>query len=425
MIKLEFAKNKTYYVVGLGKSNRAAVKALQKAGADVRIWDDNAESLNDFDAALICPPQKAPWSKIKALVTAPGMPPSHDVIQMAMEKQVPVICDVDLFAQSAPKSKIVAITGTNGKSTTTVLIQHILNFDGKAQMGGNIGTPVLSLKNRVDYTVLELSSYQLERVPNLKSDAAVLLNISPDHLEWHGDMEAYIAAKAKIFDGAHVKIISVDDDYSNAIFKNNLGAIPLDVDAEKPFDQSDFPRLKGAHNVQNIMAAYEACRALDIDHDVIIDRIKTYDGLPHRQYLSRVINGVPYVNDSKATNAEAAKQALRAYKNIFWILGGQSKGGGLSDLEMYLSDVTKAYIYGSSRGEFEEFLRARGVEVISGETLESIFLMAHQDAQDARGTPAGTPSVLFSPAAASFDQYDNFEDRGDHFSELVAELKDA
>ena len=218
MIKLDFAKNKTYYVVGLGKSNRAVIKALDKAGADIRLWDDNPENLTDFDESLIRPIDKAPWSKMKAVVAAPGIPPSHPIIVTAREKGVPVICDIDLYCQSEPSSKVIGVTGTNGKSTVTALIHHILNGDDKAQMGGNIGEPVLNLKATAKYTVLELSSYQLDYSPNLKCDVAVLLNITPDHLQWHETMENYATAKAKIFNQAETKIISIDDPYSKAIF---------------------------------------------------------------------------------------------------------------------------------------------------------------------------------------------------------------
>jgi UDP-N-acetylmuramoylalanine--D-glutamate ligase len=425
MIKLDFAKNKTYYLVGMGKSNREALAALKKSGADVLIWDDNPDNIADYAPDIVRAPDKAPWSKIKALVTAPSMKPDHPIIQQAMDKNIPVICDIDLFAQSEPSSRIIGITGTNGKSTTTALIHHILNADDKAQMGGNIGTPVLSLKNRMQYTVLELSSYQLDRAPHLKCDVAILLNITPDHLDWHGNMDHYAASKAKVFNNAKIKIISVEDDYSKEILNNNLGAIPLDTDSDLPFDPNDFPKMKGRHNIQNILAAYEACRALGMDHDDIIARIKDFDGLPHRQHVVRLINGIAYVNDSKATNAESAKQALRAYKNIFWICGGQPKDGGLESLGQELRHVSKAYIFGEARAEFEKFLNASGVDVISGEKLEDVFMQAHKDAQDARGTPAGSPCVLFSPACASFDQYPNFEVRGDHFTDLVIGLQDA
>lgn len=424
MIKLDFAKNKTYYLLGMGKSNHAAFKALGKAGADVRVWDDNADNLKGYED-YVCAPDKAPWSKIKAVVTAPGIKPSHPFLVTAVEKNIPVICDVDLYAQSKPSCKIVGVTGTNGKSTTTALIHHILDYDGQSQVGGNIGDPVLGLKSRVDFTVLELSSYQLERSPNLSCDVAILLNITPDHLDWHGDMDSYVGAKNKIFDRAATKIIGVDDDYGKSLCSRHRDAVPLTIYADDlPFDPAQFPRLKGVHNLQNILAAYAACAALDVDHDVIIERIRSFEGLPHRQYLARVINGVPYINDSKATNAEATKQALRAYKNIFWIAGGLPKDGGLKGLEQDLSTVTKAYLFGHARDGFSEFLTARGIACDLRETVQEVLTLAHHDAQEARGTPNGNPCVLFSPACASFDQFKNFEERGDHFCDLVNGLSD-
>lgn len=425
MIKLDFAKNKTYYLVGLGKSNRAVFKALQKSGADIRVWDDNPDNLKDYDEKIIRSSDKAPWSKIKSVVVAPGIPPTHDIVVMAREKNIPVICDVDLFIQSNPTSKIIAITGTNGKSTVTALLNHVLNVNEKSQMGGNIGVPVMDLKARVDYTVLELSSYQLEYSPNLKSDISVLLNITPDHLEWHGDMEHYIRAKEKIFNNAAIKIISTDDDHSKSIFIRHDDAHPLTIYQDNlPFNQSDFTRLKGDHNMQNILATYMVCAQLGIKHDVIIDRIKSFDGLEHRQYLTRVINGIPYINDSKATNSEATKMALKAYRNIIWIAGGRAKDGGINSLSDKLSNVMHACLFGESASDFTDFLKSRGIEVELFETLDDAVNAAHKKAQSMRGEPMGAPTVLFSPACASFDQYDNFELRGDHFVDLVDRLEE-
>lgn len=423
MINLEFAKNKTYYIVGLGKSNLAVIKALKKAGADIRVWDDNADNLVGFDDKQIREPSKAPWSKIKAVIVAPGIPHTHNIVATAHEKNIPVICDVDLYTQSKPKCKIIGITGTNGKSTVTALVDHILG--DKSQMGGNIGVPVMGLKNRMDYTVLELSSYQLEYSPNLKCDVAVLLNISPDHLEWHGDMEHYVSAKSKIFDDASIKIISIDDEHSKSIFESHTDAQSLSIyDEDLPFNQSDFPRLRGDHNLQNILAAYKICKSLSIPHEQIIDGIKSFEGLAHRQYLVKNINGIPYINDSKATNAEATKQALNAYRNIFWIAGGRQKNGGINDLNNHLGNLQQAFLFGESAPDFSIFLKSKGVQARVYETLDDALAFAHEQAQSMRGEPSGAPTVLFSPACASFDQYQNFEIRGDHFIDLVNELKE-
>lgn len=423
MIKLDFVKNKTYYVVGLGLSNRAVIKSLEKSGAEIFVWDDNEDNLKGYKEDMIRNPEKVAWSRVKAVVAAPSMPPHHPIVELAGAKNVPVIVDIELFAQSAPKTKIVGVTGTNGKSTTTALIHHILNADDKAQKGGNIGTPVLSLNKSAHYTVLELSSYQLERSPSLACDVAVLLNITPDHMEWHGDIDHYVASKAKIFNNATHKLIFTGDEYCRAIAKKNDSITVLDFD-DLPFDPQEFPKLKGQHNLQNMLAAYHACIALGVKHDVIIDRMKSFEGLPHRQFVTRVINGVPYVNDSKATNADASKFALRAYKNIFWIAGGRPKEGGLEGIGEDLMHVKKAYLFGEARELFEQYLKGCGIDTVSAERLDDLIGLAHQDAQEARGTPAGTPCVMFSPACASFDQYQNFEERGDHFCDLVSGLGD-
>jgi len=424
MISLPFAKNKTYYLVGLGKSNQSALKALQKAGADVRIWDDNLADLRDFDGKMICPPEKAPWSKIKAVVAAPGVPPFHPVLTLAKERETPIICDVDLFFQSKPKTTVVGVTGTNGKSTTAALIHHILNDNAKAQLGGNIGEPVLNLKSKIKYTVLELSSYQLEYSPNIACDISILLNISKDHLDWHETMDNYVAAKSKIFNNAGTKIISIDDSNSKSVFEDNgSNAISLSVYGEDlPLQATDFPKLKGQHNFQNILAAYHACLSLGMKHEDIVERIKSFDGLEHRQYFVRNVNGVPYINDSKATNAEASKNALSAFRNIVWIAGGIAKEGGLEPLDGHLNHVQKAILYGHAADDFAKFLSVRGIEVETCITLEEAVNLAHKKAQDMRGEPSGSPTVLLSPACASFDQFKNFEERGDYFVDLVEKI---
>lgn len=425
MINLPFAQNKTYFILGLGMSNRAVIKALQKAGATVLLWDDNVDTRGEFDENLLCHPEKLNWDEISTVVSAPGIPPSHACIKMADSHAIPVICDIDLFAQSDPKSKIIGVTGTNGKSTVTALIHHILNGNGKAQVGGNIGTPVLALKSKMDYTVLELSSYQLDRSPHLKCDVSVLVNITKDHLDWHETMDNYVAAKEKIFRDASHKIIGVDDEYCKSIFERQEGATAITVfDEDLPFKPTDMPRMKGQHNLQNMLVAYAACRVLEIDHEVIIERMKSFEGLAHRQYLARVINGVPYINDSKATNAEAARAALRSFRNILWLAGGVPKAGGLEALQDDLNHVHTAYLYGEAAQDFAKFLSLRGVPVEVCSTMEEALMLAHKAAQDLRGEPTGSPTVLLSPACASFDQFDNFESRGEQFVQKVMDLGD-
>lgn len=425
MINLPFAKNKTYFVYGLGISNQAAVKALQKAGAKLLLWDDDAEARALYDDKLLCDPELIDWDKVSTVVSAPGIPPANTVLKAADERAKPIICDIDLLMQAEPKTKIIGVTGTNGKSTVTALIHHILNAEGKAQMGGNIGTPALELASRMAYTVLELSSYQLERSPHLKCEVAVLVNITKDHLDWHETMDNYVAAKEKIFRHAAHKIIGIDDSYSKGIFERQEGATPVSIyDDELPFKQTDMPRMKGQHNLQNMLAAYQACRALGIAHDAILDRMKSFEGLAHRQYLARVIKGIPYINDSKATNAEASKAALRSFRNILWLAGGVPKDGGLQALEDDLANVHAAYLFGEAAEDFAKFLSVRGIPVEVCATMEEALRLAHRAAQDLRGEPTGSPSVLLSPACASFDQFDNFEHRGDEFVRLVKGLGD-
>jgi len=427
MISLPFTKDKTYYVVGLGRSGQATVRSLQESGAEVLVWDDNEQSVMTFDNQMVCAPEKAPWSRIETVVMAPGIPPSHDIARIAVKEGVPVIGDIDLYARRNPEEKIIGVTGTNGKSTTTALIHHILDYEGKAQMGGNIGIPVLALEESAEYTILELSSYQLERTFHLACDVAILLNIAPDHLDWHGSQENYAKAKASLFDRARAKgtaIILTGDRDSRTIFEKLSGdaqwhVIDPEATGKEPFNQGDFPRLKGVHNRQNMLAAYYACRALGVDHGLIIDRMKSFEGLAHRQFLVRVINGVPYINDSKATNADATKMALRSFRNIVWIAGGRPKEGGLSSLDGELSEIRKAYVIGEAQEDFARWLAIRGVGVELCNTLDVAVSRAHNYAQSQRGCPMGVPTVLFSPACASFDHYNNFEERGDDFVTLV------
>jgi UDP-N-acetylmuramoylalanine--D-glutamate ligase len=425
MISHTFAKDKFFYVVGLGLSNRAAIKALQKSEAHILIWDDNPDNFKGFDESLITPPDAADWGKMDYAVISPGISPANQAVIDAEAHKCPVICDVELYMLAEHKGMVIGVTGTNGKSTVTALITHILSQNHIAQMGGNIGKPVLSLKKNCDFTVLELSSYQLDRTPGLHLDIAILLNITPDHLAWHGTIDNYCAAKAKIFNKAEHKIIATDDEYCKAIADNQADAQRFSIhDEHLPFNPSDFPKMKGSHALQNMLAAYHACQKAGLKHDDIIEGMKSFEGLAHRQHLVKVLNGIAYINDSKATNAEATRAALTSYRNIIWLAGGQSKDGGLKGLEQDLDNVQRAYLFGESAQDYSNFLKPCGVENTIFATLDEAFTAAHEHAQTMKGEPGGTPTILLSPASASFDQYQNFEQRGDHFVTLVMELDD-
>ncbi len=449
-------------VYGLGRTGLSAAKALKAGGARVHAWDDNEETRAKAEEAGIALSDinKRDWQTFAALVLSPGIPykypQSHRLVRMAEMTGVPVIGDMELFAravQALPeraRPKIVGITGTNGKSTTTALIGHILKQAGRdVRVGGNIGTGVLdlaALHSNAVY-VLELSSYQLDLAKSLRCDVAVFLNLSPDHLERHGGMDGYQAAKMRIFLNQTDKdnaIVGFDDLYSQSIAIGlsargpqqvvqisstyTLGRGISSVDGRLYDNQSgkaelvgkltDCPALIGRHNYQNAAAAYAACRALNLDPATIMAGLKSFPGLPHRMEAVGEIEGIRFINDSKATNAQAAEQALRAFRNIFWIAGGVPKSDGIVPLARLFPHVTKAYLIGQAEDAFSATLSGK-VPVQRCGTLERAVEAALRDAK-AAGTPDAV--VMLSPACASFDQFKDFEHRGDVFRSLVHAL---
>lgn len=446
-------------VYGLGRTGLSAARALKAGGARVHAWDDNEETRARAEAAGIALSDinKRDWQTFAALVLSPGIPykfpQPHRLVRMAEMTGVPVIGDMELFAravQALPeraRPKIVGITGTNGKSTTTALIGHILKQAGRdARVGGNIGTGVLdlaALHSNAVY-VLELSSYQLDLAKSLHCDVAVFLNLSPDHLDRHGSMDGYQAAKMRIFQNQTSKdtaVIGFDDLYSQSIAIGlsargpqqvvqisstyTLGRGISSVDgrlydnhsskAELVGKLTDCPALIGRHNYQNAAAAYAACRALNLDPATIMAGLKSFPGLPHRMEAVGEIEGIRFINDSKATNAQAAEQALRAFRNIFWIAGGVPKSDGIVPLAPLFANVSKAYLIGHAEDVFSATLSGK-VPVQRCGTLERAVEAALRDAK-AAGTPDAV--VMLSPACASFDQFKDFEHRGDVFRSLV------
>jgi UDP-N-acetylmuramoylalanine--D-glutamate ligase len=375
---------------------------------------------------------------------------------MAQMMGVPVIGDMELFARAVnalsphERPRIVGVTGTNGKSTTTALIGHILRSAGKdVRVGGNIGVGVLDLErlHAGAIYVLELSSYQLDLVESLKCDVAVLLNISPDHLSRHGGMEGYVQAKRRIFrnqGAADTAVLGVDD-LRTQVMCTQLSAegarrvVPvssefglgrgisvldgylIDSSGGRALDLEDMrsaPGLPGRHNHQNAAAAYAACRALGLEPADILSGLMSYPGLPHRLELVVEVDGVRFINDSKATNAQAAEQALRAYPNAYWIVGGRPKEEGIDDLEPLFGVVKKAYLIGESTEAFARVLSGK-MEAVKCRQLEVAIETAFRDA---RASGDASPIILFSPACASFDQFRDFEHRGDVFKSLSLQL---
>lgn len=462
MIPVAVFANRPVGVFGLGRSGLATVRALIAGGSDVFVWDDNTESAQAARSlgARVAAFEEWPWERLAALVLAPGVPLTHPkphpiVVKAGLEK-VQVIGDVDLFGRAlravGSGAKIIAITGTNGKSTTTALTGHLLERCGyTVQVGGNIGKPVLELEPPTDQTayVLELSSYQIDLTHTLDLDAGALLNITPDHLDRHGNLENYAAVKARLFDFLKPEghaIIGVDDGLCQQIctrmsarMKDRVLPVSVGKILGRGFYVLDgvlydgtVPQclkvrslrgllgLPGAHNWQNAAVAYGLVRALGGDAARVEAAFESFPGLAHRaEYLGEVA-GVRFINDSKATNAEAAAKALVCFDPIYWIAGGRAKGDGIDGLSPYLKRVRKAYLIGEAQEAFAETLKGR-VPVEKCGDLETAVARA---SADALAKADDQPTVLFSPACASFDQYRNFEIRGDAFRSAVAALID-
>jgi len=452
-------KGKTIAVFGLGRSGITAALSLQEGGANVLAWDDNENSCQAAKKAGVNVKDlaKADWGAIDELVLSPGVPHKfpkpHWSAQKAIEANVPIICDIEIFAREvaarAPERRptVIAITGTNGKSTTTSLIGHVLNAAGRdAQVGGNIGRGVLDLDDMHSnaYYVLELSSYQLERTFSLKANAAIFLNLTSDHIERHGDMAGYEKAKCRIFNNqtkGDAAIIGVDHPKGKAacsrlLAKNNRRVLPIsgrrslgrgvcvvkgklyslmEKKCNMVADLGMALALDGEHNWQNAAAAFAAVRAVGLPEAAISKGLLSFPGLEHRLETIGLAGHVRYINDSKATNAEAAAQALKAYDNIFWIAGGQAKEGGIDSLAPHFGNISKAYLIGEAGPRFYKTLHTSKVEAKISGTLNMAILCA---TRDALASKAPNPVVLLSPACASFDQFENFEVRGDAFRKL-------
>ncbi|EDL48672.1 UDP-N-acetylmuramoyl-L-alanine--D-glutamate ligase [Erythrobacter sp. SD-21] len=422
-------KDTKYAVLGLARSGRATVEALRAAGADVLVWDDRAEAREPYSGrCAIGDPLEADLTGYAGVVVSPGVPlNTHPIKPHADSFGVPVISDIELFAQARadlPPHKVVGITGTNGKSTTTALVHHILETAGvPTTMGGNIGLPILEQEPLPEggVYVLELSSYQIDLTYSLDCDVAVLLNITPDHLDrYDGNFEKYQASKLRLFEMQASQHAAVTENV------HRYPDDPTDVwgpwdsedrarDARPLGSQRDWPTLQGPHNGQNAFAAIEVAYELELSEEAVSRALRTFPGLPHRMERIAEIAGVAYVNDSKGTNTAASAPALAAFHNIHWIVGGLAKEPGLGECEAELGLVKAAYTIGKAGPDFAALLDGR-VPVEQCESLDRAVTSAAAKAE------AGD-TVLLSPACASFDQYADFEKRGDHFRELVERLK--
>jgi UDP-N-acetylmuramoylalanine--D-glutamate ligase len=443
-------------ILGLARSGRAAARALAAGGAQILAWDDNPAVREEVAGEIpLYDLAQADWRQIPALVLSPGIPhrhpEPHPAVLRAREAGAEIIGDIELLGRAQPDACYVGITGTNGKSTTTALIGHILAAAGRrVEIGGNLGTPALTLAplGRDGTYVLEASSFQLELIATLGFDVAVLLNITPDHLDRHGGMAGYIAAKRRVF--AHQKaastaIVGIDDAICRglcdelrragpgravpiSVIEGAPGGVYVDrgrlVDATGPqpivvLDLALAERLPGSHNWQNAAAAYAAARSVGVAAEAAAGAIRSFPGLAHRQELVDTIDGVRYINDSKATNADAAEKALACYEAIYWIVGGLPKAGGIAPLAPYFRRLRHAYLIGTAT---EEFAATLGSSVPFARCGDLATAMAAA-AEAARRDGMKGAVVLLSPACASYDQFADFEARGDAFREMVGKLR--
>jgi UDP-N-acetylmuramoylalanine--D-glutamate ligase len=468
MIPVREYEGQTVGVFGLGRSGLAAVRSLREGRADVYAYDDkpDAREAARNTGAEIADPQRWPWSSLAALVLSPGVPLTHPtphpVVRRANEAGVPIIGDVELFALSVGhlamdrlgariRPPIAVITGTNGKSTTTALLGHILNRTGlTAHIGGNIGKPVLELDPPAENSayVLELSSYQIDLTRSLRPATAALINVTPDHLDRHGSMDNYARVKARVLQWVPkncTAVVGIDDPYTESIFtdywaRSGRNIVPVSVGkvlgygvyvlcgvlydgtrspAAEIEDLRQIETLRGTHNWQNAAIAFTMAAALGRDKQAIARSLHSFPGLAHRMELAGEVAGVKFINDSKATNADAASKALAVFNPIYWILGGVPKAGGIDSLRPFFPRIARAYLIGQAAAQFAKVLEAGGVDHQMCGDLDTATRRALADAC-AEGREGAT--VLLSPACASFDQFKDFEQRGDAFKLILKTL---
>ncbi len=456
MIPITVFAGKTVAVFGLGASGLLSARALAAGGADVVAFDDDAKKIAEAQAAGIKTQdlRELDWSNIAALVLSPGVPLTHPephwAAALARKSKVEIIGDIELFCRERAKSgaqcPLVAVTGTNGKSTTTALVTHLLKSAGRdAQMGGNIGVPVLALEafapGRV--YVLEVSSYQIDLAPSLHATVGILLNVTEDHLDRHGTLANYAAIKERLpasVEAGGTAVVGVDDDWTRAAAERisragkkvvQMSAVQTLQDgfyaegsrimraaggkAEMAAELAGIGSLRGAHNAQNAACAIAACLALGLGLPAIRKGLASFPGLAHRMQPIGRKGNVLFVNNSKATNADSAAKALASFGDIFWIAGGKPKTGGIDDLAGYFPRIRKAYLIGEAAPAFARTLEGKVPHVTSGVLAAAVEAAA----ADAAASGLKEPVVLLSPACASFDQYPNFEVRGKAFTDLV------
>ncbi|RZS83411.1 UDP-N-acetylmuramoylalanine--D-glutamate ligase [Phyllobacterium myrsinacearum] len=459
MIAAHSMQDKTVALFGLGGSGIATAKAIAAGGARVIAWDDNPESVARAQGAGIetSDLRLADWKQFSSFVLSPGVPLTHPrphwTVDLARAAGVEIIGDVELFVRernlAGKNSPFIAITGTNGKSTTTALIAHIIRASGRdMQLGGNIGTAVMTLEPPGDgrHYVVECSSYQIDLAPSINPTAGILLNLTPDHLDRHGTMQHYAEIKERLVAGSETAIVGVDDSFCAAIADRleRAGKPVIRISKRLPIPNGYFAEgatlylaengtrtavaslqgigsLRGEHNAQNALAAFAACRSAGLSADEINAGLKTFPGLAHRMEQVARQGRTLFVNDSKATNADAAAPALSSFPRIYWIAGGLPKEGGIASLSGFFPRIAKAYLIGEAAPQFAATLGEAAPYEISG----TIAAAVEHAARDAASDGSQEAVVLLSPACASFDQFQNFEKRGEAFRSAVLALAGA
>jgi UDP-N-acetylmuramoylalanine--D-glutamate ligase len=448
-------QGKKVFVYGLGRTGVSVVLSLTRSGAQVYVWDDKTTSwpdeLQGINNTEICGPEILNWEEIDLMVKSPGISYESYAVKRAEKENVPIIGDIDLFFEKERNATFIGITGTNGKSTTTALIAHVIREAGiPVEVGGNFGIPALSLPSlgSKGVYVLELSSYQLEMIEKAYFDVSIFLNLTPDHLEHHGSMQNYLEAKKHIFDrqdAKAIRIMGVDNKETKALAKElssdkqklysvmfgeegaNVIITPeglLAIADEEGFYETilnfhDFPNLPGEHNWQNIACAYLATKEF-MDRDTFIRGLEKFTGLPHRLEIVHKENNILFVNDSKATNAPAANCALSSYSNIYWLAGGLAKEEGVKPCISSLKNVRAVFLFGDAMDRFYDELQAH-IPVFKCETMDEAVKQAYVSAKQEM---CQDPVVLLSPACASFDQFSSYEHRGDVFASLCRDISE-
>ncbi|HJD59624.1 MAG TPA: UDP-N-acetylmuramoyl-L-alanine--D-glutamate ligase [Rickettsia endosymbiont of Omalisus fontisbellaquei] len=438
-------------IFGLGKTGMSVYEELQDK-YDIIVYDDlkaNRDIFEElFGKSLIAALSDSRWQNLDKIVLSPGVPLTHEVVRIAHHFNISITSDIDLLFEKSKNLNFIAVTGTNGKSTTAALISHILNSNGlDYPVAGNIGVPALKAKNSKDGYVLELSSFQLDLVKTFTAKIAVLLNITPDHLDRHQDMTGYIAAKSKIFarmDNSCYAVINIDNNYCHEVFiklqqEQRIKLIPFSVTKilesgvsivdnkinDNFFDDSSFKllfnkNLQGIHNCENIAASYAVAKIMGVESTKILESLSSFQSLPHRMQYIGSINNINFYNDSKATNAISAMQSIKALDNIYWLAGGIPKEGGIEEVKPYFGKIKKAYFYGQAKKIFAD--TALGiVDFVICDDLEQAFELAYKDACS-DNAKVKVKNILLAPSCSSYDQFKNFEERGELFIRLCSIL---